>query len=637
MLNTEVAGATESVAYQSPFASKMLKYIEQNEAILDDPDLQVESYLDKWMGEDDRLYFARLCEARLGGSRADKFLTTVFSAFGSDYNPGRPELEFSKHAERFLRHYEELILERIKTFSNYRQFRNYPEHVYNGVMDGIAYGLGEPRELKGNRKSVDQRLHFFIVYPEHLTGRAVLSLRRGKVLVKSREEITAREHKNGYRSIDEAKSAKTKIIGPDGLERGVARHVKADRSLRDLCLEILTTVSESTKGRSDGLLVRLMSLIESKHEDIQNWVSFHIWMRIRHSLSREIDRKQGEGSIHGSLTKYVSASGARRHPLEDDAMFDSIALGMDECDDAMGGGQEYMPVPLRIRFREDTEEERKETADTARSIMLDSLSDTKSLSDYIIEQLRTSGKAKSAERADKLEAVMELALRQIHELFQPEHERSRRFFNATDKGLRYHQKGSRIIIHYDGERELDKLISPSLLVQEVRDTAQIKLKIHNLKRSGMHMASIPKRMRDDRKLGEIAERLTVDLAFVKRTLNQPRKTVKMLASMKFSAKTRKEIKNYFGHWWVEMLPIMLEVYEDYPVRARRDLFAILGVHNYIAQGHGWGWNVNRVSGISNTRMYYMALGIDLDLSDDPEHCDIVQREKLHQETLRRKK
>lgn len=584
--------------YVSPFRSEMDKFVRKNK----DKASSV-SYPQEWMDAKDRVVFGQICETILK-EKADKFLQTIFANFGASYtdHPGDKRnrksndlLSFSTHASEFLKRNPNFTVEKVTALSRCSQFINNKDLVQDGGLDGVAHALGEP-----DAKGIDQRLYFFVNYYVYINSRASSALRKVMVLAKSRCDISSSEKKAGYRSIEEAR--KTRIKNKIG-----HRDIKPDKALLTVVLGALETVRDDSPGKKDGLLTKLMELIVNDNEDVKQWVFSRMWNRTKTVVGKEWRRKKKETSYSGDVGSLIG---------DNDSSLPSVS-------DAKSS---FMTSTKRVDFRDDTPEEKTDRAEKVAAITRESLDFTKSLGEHIVRVLREKCKMKSMERAECLEAVIHLSLRQISELFIPENERARRKIN--EKGLCYRQKGSSIVIHYDGNRDLSKLVSPTDLIQEIKEISQFKRFIHLLRQKGTDIKAIPRIVSEHAKYGEISKRLMVNREFVDRILEQPLDITKKLADLDFDAKTRRSIKNHFGHWWVEMLPIMIAVKDIHPVEARIDLFNILGVHQYIVGGRGWGWNVNRESGLSNTRMYFEAIGDPLNYNN-PDHKDILERERMH--------
>lgn len=599
--NMEVVGGADEPKYESPFLTEMERFVKRNK-----DKASCVAYPQEWMDAQDRVIFGEVCE-NLIGDKSDKFLQTLFANFGNAYtnHPGDKRnrkssdlLSFSSHASEFLRLNPGFLLDKVTTLSRYSKFVNNNDVVQDGGLDGVAHALGEP-----DSRSVDQRLYFFVFYSSNMTTRASIALRKVMVLSKSREEISSLEKKAGYRSIDEARKIKIKNSSNEG-----HKCIKPDKALLSIVLAALETVKDDTSPeKKDGLISKLMELICNDSEDIKCWVTYHMYNRARTSLGKEWRRKKKETSYSGDVGTLIG---------DNDPSLPSF----------LDAKSSFMVSSKRVDFRDDTPEEKTDRAEKVAAITKESLDYTKALGEYIVKTLRAKCKMKSMERAECLEAVIHLSLRQISELFVPENEQARK--RVSEKGLCYRQKGSSIVIHYDGNRDLSKLISPTDLIKEIKEISQFKRFVHLLREKGIDIALIPEIVTKHEKYGEISKRLMVNKDFIDNILLQPLEVTRKLANLNFDAKTRRSIKNHFGHWWVEMLPIMLAVKEDHPAESRIDLLNILGVHQYIIGGVSWGWNVNRESGLSNTRMYFEAIGDPLSYNN-PDHKDILERERMY--------
>lgn len=166
----------------------------------------------------------------------------------------------------------------------------------------------------------------------------------------------------------------------------------------------------------------------------------------------------------------------------------------------------------------------------------------------------------------------------------------------SDGLVKYKKNRSFITISSEGKKEFKNLLKPKAMRELFDKIYNMKMEILSLKEKGLSFE-------------EIIKKTGYDKIFVKTNMILSRKNVEDLKKIDIG-----KIKTYISHWWIELLPYVLIISDDFDKSIVKDFIEILTIHDNIRNGKRFGNNYNKILKIKNTEMYYMAIGEDI-----PDH------------------
>lgn len=449
---------------------KMTRYVRDNYH-----SEHIQPFPQEWLLPEAQAEFNAIAEHLLGEDRADWWLhnkvfgtlsfMTDFDAPIDDQPDISDDLNFSSFATKFLENYGIFLSEVHESLCRSPRYFSDPEQVGTGVVNGVRYALNVPKE--GN---MDQRLNFFVQFPDNLQPENILSVLNDKTAANSLierikrglksyrfslnrvENMTSFEVGEGFRSIYECRSSTG------------SRFFKSQRyQMKKEMIEALSSIGfESSKGLSDGVFDYLEQIIKNDNEDLKAFVLFHIRNRTLSARTAEGNRKQTELSYE------------RVNDVDEELPL-PVEMSVEE-DVTENGVHRTTSARNHIASRKETRFEREAVAKKSKELTNQNLREILCLVEFIVEQLEDDVQHASSKDyvndSDKLsillpEALLQftkVALRQVDKVIDPDNEiRSKNI----GEGITYKKGRSAVCWSVEKGQDLGSLVDLNSLDEEL--------------------------------------------------------------------------------------------------------------------------------------------------------------------------
>ena len=563
-------------------------------------------------------YFFSLTQHRLGERKAEAWLQNVVfrnipigNLMGSkaelddesaetDSKDG--PLKDSTLSGLFMRAFEDEIKDLIDKRRRWTQYKVDPEKVNDGFRDAL-----ERVFLAPSNGVQDERVTFFIQYPQHLGPNHALALNESGISMQSPEDMDEADRSKGYRSIYEA--SRRDMVGEDGEKY----REQSDKKLRSYVREILSDFLEDNEDPSDdGLLSLMEQLIADKSEDLFEFFSWHLTWGTQRAQSQE---GKNLSRLQNLPDDVAGGDGGRASVLGIDDVIRQDA----ELTDRQVVRQEAMGRDLVVKSVDAAEDLGTSIASEMRRLNASKL--TAKL------EGRTSITQSQALRLllpDVLEMYMSAASDLVRSKATPNNFASAKELEKNESYAQWGRGSDSVLVARDGQ---------ICIKASPKSVDVFRQKVIDRKRRIQELAET------NDTIEFIAEQTSYSKEFIEGTLSQFElfsklpvlnrakngeevkpshiDTIKYLESMDAS-----RVKNDFKHRWTAILNVAFKAeedggkrfYERFPVQARRAFAALLPPHPYIVKGTipkssaAWAWSTSRETGRSYVRMYYAFIG-----------------------------